>query len=82
MTVFDKRPEHNQQLDINLFVHIVPSSAEESISAKLDLILKSLEKLGAGGASAEDIAALTTRAQGEADKAKALEQLLEDLSKK
>ena len=70
-----------QELDINIYVHVVPSSAEGSILAKLDFILKSLEKLGIGGASSEELKALTERAQQEAIKAKELEQKVEDLNK-
>lgn len=73
--------KQTQQLDINLFVHIVPSSAEESISAKLDLILTSMEKLGIGGASADELKALTTRAEQEVGKAKELEQKIEEVGK-
>lgn len=78
---WDKDKKQNAQLDINLNINIIPSTAEQSISAKLDLILSSLEKLGVGGASAAEIAAVTQKAQDEVVKAQQLQKTAEDLAK-
>jgi exosome complex RNA-binding protein Rrp42 (RNase PH superfamily) len=75
-------------INFHIYIHVVPSSAEQSISTKLDTIVQSqsdivkvLEKLGAGGASAADIKSLTDRAKTSAANAQQVEKSAEDLEK-
>lgn len=67
--------------DLHIYIHVVPSSAEQSIVAKLDNITAVLEKLGVGGASAEDMKSLIDRAKHSAEGAQQAEKSIEDLGK-